>query len=118
MAVYPDTLQLGTHFCMKTLFPQQRFLWRKINIEQKQIQSTLVISNLTGPDKKFELSVVRDNQSVTSRVCLGVPIVCYKVLERHKYEYSELKTLSCPAVELLLFVLGLLIAATQTSINN
>ena len=32
------------------------------------IQSTLVISNLTGPDKKFELSVVRDNQSVTSRM--------------------------------------------------
>ena len=52
-------------------------------------------------------------------MCMSrVPLVCHKVLGRHKYEYSELKALLCPAVELLLFVLGLLIAATQTSINN
>ena len=56
--------------------------------------------------KKFELSVVRDNQSVTSSVCLGAPIVCHKVYGRHMYEYSEHKTLSSPAVELLIFVLG------------
>ena len=37
------------------------------------LQSRLVISNLTGPDKKVELSVVRDNQSVTSHVILGCP---------------------------------------------
>ena len=69
------------------------------------------------PIKKFELSVVRDNQSVTSRVCLGVPIVCHKVLGRHKYEYSELKTLSCPAVELLLFVFRL-INSCDTNVNK
>ena len=72
----------------------------------------LVISNLTGPDKKFELSVVRDNQSVTSCIHLGAPTVCHKVLERHMYEYSEVKTLPCPAVELLLFVLGRVIGST------
>ena len=41
-----------------------------------KIQLTLVISNLMGPNKKFELSVVRDNQSVTSHVLLranGLP---------------------------------------------
>ena len=56
------------------------------------------------PIKKFELSVVPDNQSVMSCVCLGAPIVCHKVLGRNMYEYSEVKTLS--AVELFLFVLG------------
>ena len=86
-------------------------------ISTKNIQSTLVISNLRDPIKKFELSVVRDNQSVTSRVCLGVPIVCHKVLGRHKYEYSELKTLSCPAVELLLFVFRL-INSCDTNVNK
>ena len=49
------------------------------------------------PIKKFELSVVRDNQSVTSRTIeyFGVPTVCHKVLGRHRYDYSEVKTLSC-----------------------
>ena len=43
---------------------------------------------------KFELSVVRDNQSVTSCVhVLGRRQFADNVLRRHMYEYSEVKTL-------------------------
>ena len=44
--------------------------------------------------KKFELPVVRDNQSVTSCVHVsGRQQFADNVLGRHMYEYSEVKTL-------------------------
>ena len=54
----------------------------------------------------FELSVVRDNQSVTSCECHGAPTVRHNVLGKHMYDFSKVKSLSCPVVEFLLFVLG------------
>ena len=82
------------------------------------LQSTRVISNLTAPDNKFELSVVRDNQSVTSHAWRS-QLFALMCLE-HMYGYSVVKTFACTAncVVIICFRMSNDARGSETSIND
>ena len=86
---------MSVYFAIRLGFPSSRITTN--NYSRSSLSRTS-----WDPIKKFELSVVPGNQSVTSHISR----CAHKVLGRHMYDYPEVKTLSCRAVELILFVLG------------